>query len=121
MEKDKKMVEVVEAEIMERSKPPHPGYKFGNSVIENLKAMSEQRSLEDVAKECQVTFSYESGDIDPLRSALDHAKEYDVKCLVIQDDWFMIVPSMESDLKGWTDCLRIWESIDEQRRIAESR
>lgn len=107
---------------MRRGKSPHPGYKFGASVIENLKAMSEQRSLKEVMAECGAAFDHEFGDIDPLRSALDFAVEYDdVKCLVIQDDWFMIVPSRKSDPVGWLNCLKIWESIDEQKRIAESR
>lgn len=107
---------------MTRGKGPHPGYKFGNSVIENLKAMSEQRSLKAVMAECNAGFDVEAGDKDPLRAALDFAVKYDdVKCLVIQDDWFMIVPSRKTDMWGWIQCLKIWESIDEQRRIAESR
>lgn len=106
---------------MKRRHKPHPGYKFGNSVIENLKAMSEQRSLKGAMAECGAAFDVKFGDVDPLRSALDHAKEYDVKCLVIQDDWFMIVPPFKTNMGGWVQCLKIWESIDEQRRIAESR
>ena len=98
------------------------GFEFGKSVIENLTAMSAQRDFEEVKSECNAGFFDEIDgevyDADPLRSALDHAVEYDdVKCLVVQDSWFMIVPSRKKDPVGWLNCLKIWESIDEQRRI----
>lgn len=105
---------------MRRGKRPHPRYKFGKSVIENLAAMSVQRDFEEVKNECDAAFGEQFGDGDPLRAALDHAREYDVKCLVVQDDWFMIVPSFKTNMGGWVQCLKIWESIDEQRRIAEA-
>ena len=95
-------------------------FKFGRSVIDNLKAMSERRDLEEVAAECDGAFSEEFGDADPLRAALDHAREYNVKCLVVQDDWFMIVPPFKTNMRGWINCLKIWESIDEQKRIEKA-
>lgn len=106
---------------MKRRKKPHPGFVFGKSAIENLRAMSVQRDFEEVKAECEGAFSEEFGDADPLRAAIDHAKAYDIKCLVVQDDWFMIVPGFKTDMVGWLNCLKIWESIEQQKRIAKAR
>ena len=88
-------------------------YEFGKSVIENLTAMSGQRDFDEVKSECVSGFSKEAGDDDPLRAALDHAVKHEGNCLVVQDNWFMKVPSRKDDLRGWLNCLKIWESIDE--------
>ncbi len=107
------------------------GYEFGKSVLENLKAMSEQRDIADVAKECDVAFNQGSGEIhglkvitakDPLKAAIDYASEVSgVVCLVVEHSWFGTVPSRKTDLKGWLNSLKVWDSIDEQRRIQANR
>jgi len=99
----------------------------GKSVLENLAAMSKQRNLAEVAAECDIAFCRSSKEIeglevinapDPLRAALDYAAANDKTCLVHEHTWFTFVPSRKRDMRGWLNCLKIWETIDEQRRIA---
>ena len=107
------------------------GYEFGKSILENLKTMSEQRDIADVAAECDIAFNQGSGEIqglkiitakDPLKAAIDYAsKENDITCLVVMHTWFCTVPSRKTDLRGWLNSLKVWDSIDEQRRIQANR
>ncbi len=105
-------------------------YNPEKSILENLIAMSEQRELADVAKECDIAFCRYSKKIegldvinaeDPLRAALDYAAKHKKTCLVHEHCWFAVVPPRKSNMPGWLNSLRIWESIEEKRRIAASR
>ncbi len=101
-------------------------YNPEKSILENLIAMSEQRELADVAKECDIAFCRYSSKIegldvinadDPLRAALDYAMKHKKTCLVHEHCWFGVV---HPDAR-WMQSLKIWESIEEKRRIAESK
>ena len=56
--------------------------------------------------------------IDPLRAAIDHAARCNRNCLVREHDWFGVVPPRKTNLRGWLQALKLWESIDEERRCA---
>ncbi|MCK4819508.1 hypothetical protein KA005_27320 [bacterium] len=105
-------------------------YEFGKSILENLKAMSVQKSLAEVAAGCDIAFCRYSKEIeglkvinasDPLRAAIDFAAEHNKTCLVHEHDWFGVVPPRQHDMRRWLNCLRLWESIDEPRRIKASK
>ena len=96
-------------------------YDFDKDLIGNLIAISPQRKLEEVAKECDIVFTkYRRQDvglpqrINPdksvLREALDWAMEHDQTCLVIEHLWFCVVLSRKTHPGGWLQSQSLWEA-----------
>ena len=105
-------------------------FDINKSVLENLKAMSGQKEIEIVAKECDIAFCRSSkqicgleviNDPDPLKAALDYASKNNKICLVHEHSWFCMIPSRLTNLAGWLNAHKLWLAIDEQKRISAVR
>lgn len=99
---------------------------FELPVEVKLARMSLQRTVDEVAAECDIAFcdhcvfvgKLETINIaDPLKAALDHALENDVMCFVQYGDYFGKVPSFKSDMKGWSDAFKLWDQMRLERAV----
>ncbi len=93
---------------------------FELPTAEKLARMTVQRSIADVIAECDIAFCPYCKIVegiesvmsdDPLKAALDHARENDVNCLAFYDKYYAIVPSFKSDMKGWGDAFNVWNQM----------
>lgn len=93
---------------------------FELPIAEKLVRMTVQRTIQDVIAECDIAFcpycKFVEGiesvmSDDPLRAALDHARENDVTCFAQYDKYYAIVPSFKSDMKGWIDAVQVWDQM----------
>lgn len=89
-------------------------YDPEKSIVDNLAAMSEQRDINEVAKECYAVFSVDGQwfdkllafkDDDPLRAALNYSRIYNRTCMVIFEDKFFKVPGFDENMGGWVQCM----------------
>ena len=99
---------------------------FELPVEEKLARMTRQRSIQDVIAECDIAFCQYGKFVDgletvnaddPLRAALDHARENDVKCFMQYDKYYGIVPSFKTDMKGWGDAFNVWDQMRLERAV----
>lgn len=97
---------------------------FELPVEAKLARMTLQRTVDEVAAECDIAFCEHCKFVeqletrnsdDPLRAALDHARENDVTCFVQYGDYFGKVPSFKSDMKGWIDAFKVWDQMRLER------
>lgn len=103
---------------------------FELPIGEKLARMTIQRSIQDVIAECDIAFCPHCKFVDgletinaddPLRAALDFARENDVTCFVQYDKYYAIVPSFKSDMKGWIDAVNAWDRIRLERGEQDDR
>lgn len=101
---------------------------FELPIAEKLAAMTIQRTILDVIAECDIAFCPHGKFVgaletintdDPLKAALDHARENDVNCFVQYDKYYTIVPSFKSDMKGWINSFNLWDRIQMERRLSK--
>ncbi len=93
------------------------------TLIEELAAITPQRPLTDVAKECDIVFSDGIAPIkiksfvttDPFKSALDMARDGKKVCLAVFGKYFTVV---HPDAR-WMQALRLYQSIQENLRVQE--
>ncbi len=92
------------------------------SLLYELAARTTQRSLEDIAAECDVLFGdrvIEGLDFqvvnNPFKAALDCARKEGHTALALFGGHFLVVPP---DAR-WMQALRIYQSIQEELRIRE--
>ena len=93
---------------------------FELPIAEKMAKMTIQRTIADVISECDIAFCPYTKLVegiesvmsdDPLKSALDHARENDVTCFAQYDKYYAIVPSFKSDMKGWIDAFTAWDRM----------
>ncbi len=93
---------------------------FELPTAEKLAQMTVQRTIAEVIAECDIAFcpycKFVEGiesvmSDDPLKAALDHARENDVNCFVQYDKYYAIVPSFKSDMKGWINAFKMWDQM----------
>lgn len=99
---------------------------FGLPTAEKLARMTVQRTIQEIIAECDIAFcpwcKFVDGletihADDPLKAALDHARKNDVTCFVQYGEYYGIVPSFKSDMKGWGDAFKVWDQMRHERIV----
>lgn len=93
-----------------------------NTLIEDLAKITPQRSLIEVARECDIVFSdgmvpIESFIVtDPFKSALDFSRDKKKVCLAVFGKYFIVV---QPDAR-WMQALRLYQSLSKEERSTRS-
>jgi len=88
------------------------------TLIEELAAITPQRSLSEVASRCDIAFSRYPKSVpvkieqEPFGAALNYSQKYKKTCLVIEHNWFTVV---YPDAR-WMRSLRLYQSIQAELR-----
>lgn len=91
------------------------------TLLSKLVAVTPQRSLIDVAEECDIAFSRYPKSVpvkieqNPFKAALDYSRRHNKTCLVIEHSWFTVV---YPDAR-WMQALRLYQAVEEDLRVRE--